>query len=373
MVKKIKPKAVLLLLLLITVLTTGCWDAADVKDIVIPFIAGFDYEKIKGQGKFYLYINNPVVGEAREKSDVLVAEGETVGDTRVDRGNKSARSISVGDLKGFLFGKELASRGLEETFDILYRNPRISKTPNLAVVDGMAKDIFYLKPKNFQTVGENVLDMFKNSSKNNFIPDETIHNFRINALTPGFNPVLPVLSIHGQDKIKISGAALFKKYKMVAMINAEDMRVLTWLRGEEKKGDILFELTDKQGGVKKIAFEGGNKRSVKAKLENGQPVFEVEIKLKGMVAEALGDFRFAGEEKNVELAEKALEEQVKRQCESFIEDLQYKYRVDAILLGKYARIYWPELVEKQDWDEVFCNSEIRVKVKVVIQGSGEVA
>lgn len=368
----IKP-VYMILIILTAMFTTGCWDAVDVKKYDIAIMAGYDYVGSKGQGKFMIYANFPVFGEAKEKSGVLEFEGKTPGDSRIDRFNKTARILTAGDLKAVLVSKHLASRGTEDMFDILFRNPVLGGTPKFAVFDGRIKDMIYIIPRQHRTVGKHIIDLLDNSPKGNFIPDEDIHNFRVNVITPGFNPVLPVIELYDKDKFKVSGAALFKKYKMVAIVNADDMRLLTLLRGEKKNGDILFELKDKKGEIKRITFEGFNSRSVKAKIEDNRLVFEIEIKLKGTVVEALTNFQFAGKEEHLKMAKEALEKKVQSECESFAEDLQNKYRVDAILLGKSARAKWPELVEDEDWDEIFCNSEIRVNVKVMIEGAGEVA
>lgn len=367
------PKFLLVLLLPLTLSLSGCWDAIDIKDLIIPFVGGYDYTSEGGQSKYIFTTNYPIFGQTKEKSDVMVTEGKTFGQTRVDRGNKSPRSFSFGDIKALLIGNELAGQGTKVMFDILFRNPQLSETIMLAVTQGRAEDIINLQPGSYETVGRNVIDLLKNSGRNNFIPDETLHTFRINVLTPGFNPVLPVIKAYDQQKLEIVGAAIFKKYHMVAMLNDQDMRVLTWLRGEKKDGDILFSLTDNQGHIHKITFEGSNDRSVKVKLENGVPTFNIEVKLKGTVVEDTDNFQLAGQEQHVKLVEKALEDKVKTQCMSLVRDLQGKYRVDSILLGEYVRAKWPPLVKQQDWDEVFCNSSIKVKVKAAIQGSGEVA
>lgn len=360
------------LLLLLTLLITGCWDARDVNDIFIPFVAGYDYIEDR-QSPFLLSINFPIIGQGKEKSDILLVEGRSWGETRIDRGNKSSRMLTIGDLKVALIGEGHAKRGTKELSDLLFRSPQISSKLNLAVTEGMAKDVLSIQPENYQTVGQNVMDILNNAGRTNFMPLEDLHTYRIDVMTPGHNPVLPVLRIHGNDKLEISGAALFKKFRMIAKVNQEDMRTLTWLRGEEKNGDILFELEDDEGEIKYLTFEGTNSRSVKASMAEGQPNFKIEIKLTGTVIEALTNFQFAGKEENIQLAEKALEEHVKQQCERFVKDLQEKYRVDAILLGKYARAKWPPLVKDQDWDTVFCKSTIKVNVDVTITNTGEVA
>ncbi|CCO07309.1 Ger(x)C family spore germination protein [Desulforamulus hydrothermalis] len=362
-----------LLLLIISLVIGGCWDAADVKDLYIPFTAGYDYIEKQGEGKLVASVNYPVFARmAKEHSDILVMEGDTVGETRIDKGNKLARRLAIGDLNTLLIGRDLAVRGTREVFDYMFRNPQFSELMKLAVVDGLARDVLQIKPVHYQTVGQNIIELLKNADRSNFIPDMALHDFRICVITPGFNPVLPVLRIHGQNKIEVAGAAIFKGYRMVAMVNKDEMRAVTWLRGEKSTGDITFELVDQAGNQKKLTFEGTNSRSVKAKLVDGVPYFEIEVKLAGEIIESLVGFQFAGKEENIKLAEAALARYIEGKCRSMLEDLQCKYRVDAILLGKYARAKWPDLV-RQDWDEHFCNSIIKVKVKVIIRGSGEVA
>ncbi|GAB6157259.1 Ger(x)C family spore germination protein [Desulfotomaculum varum] len=369
-----KPRlAGVILLLIIILVATGCWDAADVKNLYIPFAASYDYIEMQGEGKLIATVNYPIFARmAKEPSDVLVLEGDTVGETRIDKGNKLARRLAIGDLNTLLIGKELAGRGTREVFDYMFRNPQFSELMKLAVVDGLARDVLQIKPEHYQTVGQNIIELLNNADRSNFIPNMDLHNFRKCVITSGYNPVLPVLRMHGQNKLEVAGAAIFKGYQMVALVNKDEMRALTWLRGEKSTGDITFELVDQAGKLKKLTFEGTNSRSVKASLVDGRPYFEIEVKLEGDIIESLVGFQFAGKEENIKLAEAALARYVEEKCLSMLQDLQHKYRVDAILLGKYARANWPALV-RQDWDEHFSNSVIKIKVKVIIRGSGEVA
>lgn len=364
----------LLMMVFLAVILTGCWDARDVDDLFIPFVGGYDLIQADGGEKFSLTVNFPTLSRnAKEKSDVMILEGETIAATRIDRGNKSSRGMSIGDLKVVLISSELARRGSQDVFDLLFRDPRFSETILLGVTDGRTKDVITIKPHNYQTVGQNIIDLLRNSPRNNFIPKEPLHQFKEDVLTEGFNPVLPVIGVHSNNKLQISGAALFKKYKMVAKISPEEAAVLVWLRGQESYGDILYSFSDAEGKTSKITFEGQNSRSVKAKIVEGKPAFEITINLDGYIAEVADSLEFAGKEENVSAAAEALEEEVRHRCESLVYDLQNKHRVDAILLGRYARAKWPPLVQKQDWDEVFCNSAIKVKVNVKIQSTGEVA
>lgn len=355
--------------ILSTMLLTGCWDAMDVKDFIIPTLEGFDYQK--ETDTYVNVITFPLINQNEKSSDVITSRGRNLSEIDEEQANQSNWIIYLGDIKGIILGKEFAM-GHTEMLDVLLRNPMLSLTPQMAVVDGTAEEIAKLEPQPsyFGGIGTYYIDMLRNATSRNFVSDQTIYEYLLNSSTPGFNPVMPVISAH-DTKIKITGAALFKKNKMVAMVDDQDMRVLTWLRGEKAEGFIPFTLTDEQGKHHQLDFQGTNKRKVKAWMENDVPVFEVEVKLQGVIIQVSGDYRFAGEEQHVQMAGKALAQQVQRQCESFIQDLQQQYQVDAILLGKYARIKWPELVEQQDWDENFCNSIINVKVKTQIYGYGE--
>ncbi|HBV96429.1 MAG: spore gernimation protein [Peptococcaceae bacterium BICA1-7] len=364
----------LLMMVLLAVVLTGCWDAKDIDDLFIPFVGGYDLIENAGGKKYSLTVNFPTLSRnAKENSDVMVVEGETIAATRIDRGNKSSRGMAIGDLRVVLFGNDLARRGVHDVVDLIFRDPRFSNTILLAVTEVRTTDIITIEPHNYQTVGQNIIDLLRNSPKNSFIPRERLHLFRKDLLTEGFNPVLPVIGVHGNNKLKISGAALFKKYKMVSQISTDETAALVWLRGQESYGDVFYSFTDQEGKTRQITFEGQNSRSVKAKLVDGLPVFEINVNLEGYIAESIDTMEFAGKEENVAIAARALEEEVRRRCEALIYDLQNEHRVDAILLGRYARAKWPPLVQKQDWDEVFCKSAIKVKVNVKIESTGEVA
>ena len=60
---------------------------------------------------------------------------------------------------------------------------------------------------------------------------------------------------------------------------------------------------------------------------------------------------------------------IKKDCKDFIEKIQKQYKIDVLNLGEVAAAKYGRHTGV-DWNEVVSNSEIKVNVKVKVEGNG---
>jgi spore germination protein len=70
-----------------------------------------------------------------------------------------------------------------------------------------------------------------------------IHEFKYSLVGKGMDPVLPLLKLQN-DRVVISGVALFKDDKMVLSLNVKQMRLMKLLLGNVKQGTFEVKLDD---------------------------------------------------------------------------------------------------------------------------------
>jgi len=368
-------KIILVLLTLFLFFLSGCWDAKDLGKSDIAIIATYDLaqesEKLKPGDRVVVDLQTPVMGEdVKEKAQVVESVGQTVGEGRNTRGNRSSRYVSITAIRSLIFGESLASEGLGDVLDIVYRNPFLSYTVKLAVVDGYAKDLLKVEPKSFPYIGEEINGLLTYISQQNFVPQVNLAEFHIDETNYGRNPVLPVIAAKAKDKIEISGVAIFKKDFLVGKIDATKMVFLTLLRGDKGHGVITFPLPGEEEVL--ISLQGANSRKVKVGFEEDRAIIDIDIFFKGDIIEVEKSNILDKYMDKFELVKQGAKDYMESNCLEVLSTLQNDYRVDALNTGAVARARYGKSIEHSDWDELFSNADIRVNAHVKIRNHGSI-
>lgn len=364
-------KIAALLMCLSLLFLNGCWDARDIGDVNIVLTASVDKareeDKLHPADRVLVAFQMPVLDPgAQEKSHVIEATGETVGDTRPERASRSFRYLPFAEIQVLLFGEALARAGLQDTLDIVFRNPFLSYQTNLAVVEGYAKDILEIKTATAPNIGIGLLGLLETAPKQSFVPEVTLHDFRNNEIQYGREPVLPVLSIQKKNIVEISGLAIFNDDRMVGKLDREEMKYLTLLRGDKARGSITFPV---QEGVK-VTLQGTNKRKVDVEMVDGQAYYTIDIFMIADIVEATGGYQFDRDLERFAETQQAAEAYIESKCLDIVAQMQNIYMTDALNLGEQARAAYGKSIEDIDEDILFANSEITVNARVKFRNYG---
>lgn len=357
----------------------GCWDSKDVESLAFPIAASYDVHQDNPGGMNQLNqgpLEEPTVdvtvifpnltATANSPITVETIPASTVGYAREKRSFTSSELYVTGFNKVILSGEDLASQGLNKSFESLFRFPEVSKNMLLAVVEGRGEDILKMKPENTDNIASYLYTLLRDP-KAHSIPATTLHEFDASQAA-GRNPVLPVLKAGGVNQVFISGLAVFKKDRLLARLDLHQSRFLALLRGISTQVYIPFILEDEnEQGVALFT----NKRKVKVERQGEKYVFKVQVMLKGIITEHPSEKPVSAE--RAKRIEDYVAGQVERNCRQFINTMQSEWKVDCIDVSKYALSKWRrELEEKVDDEQFISNAEIQVEVKVKLYNSGEV-
>ena len=156
---------------------------------------------------------------------------------------------------------------------------------------------------------------------------------------------------------------------MVKKLNPEEGQMLVLLRGiagESYQPFMRNEAGKKHWGSVLVS----NSRKVKYYQDQQGHNFLITIKLSGTLDEH--SHQAPVTEKHLQEIEKTVEQQVRTQCETFINKMQEEIKVDCIDISKYALAKNRRALEKEiDKPEFIQNANIQVQVKVHLENTGE--
>ena len=346
--------------------STGLNQAQSLEELNIISGLGNDIE-IKGNTVKYVTPFSVYLFEAQGKmeSALKTGTGSSISETRQTRQLTDNKQSILGLEKIFVLSQDIATYGIKNIIDLLFRNPNLNATAYAMVCKGNSSDVLGMNIKGYPSSADYIQGLIKNSVYYNFFSDKyKVLDMFFLAGSEGRNLVLPYIE-RTEEGISITGMALFNKDKMVAKINTDQLKIMNMMRENDVHGILSIKKTPKQS----IDYYATSKRNVSCTKDGDKYKFTININLSGDI---LSDTLFKGlqsdPKKNDEF-DKAMAEQVKKSCNDFITKMKNEYKVDCLELGQVAAAKYGRQTGV-DWNLVVCNSEIEVNVKVNIVKTG---
>jgi len=298
-------------------------------------------------------------------SVVLEGTGKNVPETRSTRQTISSKEFMLGLQKVFIYSEAGAAYGINPLMDISITNQDMNDTSWNVVCKGRAIDMLKFKVDDSPTSSDHISGMIESSSQQNFMSaDYRNIDMYVRVNSEGRGLVLPYLEILN-NKITLTGMAVFKKDKMVAKIPMEEAKYLNFLRNNKAKG-ILTLQKDSQHW---ISTYGNVKRKVHCEKINGKYKFNIDLEFKGKVINNTMYKDFMGNPKTISKYNHELEDETRKRCNEFIYKMQHEYKVDCLELGRDAAATFGRNPE-MDWNNIVCNADIIVNVNVKVDNLG---
>jgi len=152
---------------------------------------------------------------------------------------------------------------------------------------------------------------------------------------------------------------------MVANLPMAEARYMNLLRNNKVNGILTIQKDQSQW----ISTYGITKRKVRAEKIKGKYKFNIDLEFKGKVVNNTMYKDFMNNPYTIEKYCHELEVETKKNCDEFIDKMQHEYKVDCLELGRDAAAAFGRNPET-DWDNVVCNSDITVNVKVKVDNLG---
>ena len=239
----------------------------------------------------------------------------------------------------------------------------------MAVCKGKAEDYLKYKVKGYSNSSEYIGGLVEASVNYNFFSDNyKLIDAYVRIGAEGRSLVLPYIEIT-EEGIEITGMAIFKEDKMVAIADMKNSKILNLLKNDDVKGVISLQKSPKVY----IDFEGKTgKRKVKCYKQGDKYSFNIDLTFTGTV---INNEMYADMIKDINKKkefEKDMAKSIEKQCDDFIKIMKSDYKIDCIALGREAAAKYGRQ-KKIDWNEVVSSADIKVnvKVKVDLQGRGD--
>ncbi|WP_434749060.1 Ger(x)C family spore germination protein [Paenibacillus amylolyticus] len=379
----IKYRAVIALILC-TSLLAGCWDREEINDVA--FVIGIAVDKEGENYRSSLQIALPGQsgsagseggggGTSGDKSWFLLSNtAQTLRGTTLEGQKSLSRKIYYAHRRTILIGEELAREGVAPMLDLLTRFPlnRLSAMP--VVTRGEAYKVIDTDAPIEKFPSEMVRELCFLNMRN----PRSLKTFIDAILSEGIDPFLPIASVSDNvpkdwkdsiTNIKLEGLAIFKKDKLVGMMDKAPADALILAMGEANAPEVMIKAPRGKGSL--FIKLNENNASLHPRVENGKVTVTIELYAKGVVVDNESYYGDRQEEEILRINE-AIHQKIKEDIEEGVHLVQKKFKADILGIGRSIHQHLPKEWKKvkDRWDVLYPEVNVTVNPHVIVENVG---
>lgn len=285
-----------LFLILILLLTSGCWDRRELNQR--GFVAGLALDQGKENNQIMataqviqpIRVGTEQGGSPGGKPFFLVSrEGPTVFDAIRHLNQYSSRKLTYDHNQQYIFGEDLARSGIDKDLDFFKRDPETRESCLIMVAEGKGADILKTPTPLNPISGLYINKMMETDiTSNSQTWAVSLLDFSKMIMSRSTAPVAPLIKIQtrgSEKKLHVSGMAVFdRQLRMVGKLNGSETRGLLWVLGKVQSGIILIK-PGKCNNTYSLEITKASSKII-PRLENGTPQITVKINVSSNLGEA---------------------------------------------------------------------------------------
>ncbi|WP_133016851.1 Ger(x)C family spore germination protein [Clostridium cuniculi] len=371
MLKNKRRKAsILLSLLLLPLLLTGCFDYHDINKVTFPTSIIFDVDDL-GQKIVYLDCIKPYrsTNDSSDKGRRIIYKGigKTALEALNDINRASSFKLDYSQTRAYIFTEKASRKGIKKFLDLINNNSEFSMKPSAFVYYGDVEELLKTVSTDEEYLGLFLNDLVGKEKYNPRAVKSNINYYLSNILMGSNTALLTSISLEDNaidKKIQIQGSSIFKDNVLVEKIDIENSLIYNIMMGNAKSGTL--EISNPESKENFITLQILDS-SMKDKLEfqDGKYKLIKDVNVEVSVSEIQGELIVdANALDYIKVNEEAY-------ISGYAEYLFNKYKkqnLDIFDIDRLAEMYYPN----ENIDNPLSVTEVEVNTKVIIKGTGVV-
>lgn len=292
-------KRTLFLIIGLTVMLAGCWDANVLQDVNYVASVGIDYK----EGSYYAYamlldFSNVAKqdGAGREDAPVWVGRGKgsTVGEAFRDLYATSQQHMFWGHVVSIVFSESMLRRGVESDFiDTFIRFRELRFTQWVFAAKLPIDELFAARPFfNLSPLSSILAEPSAVYRQDSYIRPLRLQRLMVDIREPGRTALLPCLAVNtaewkkdGKDdpKLYVDGVVAVTGKRETAWLARDKLSGLRWF-DRQARNIALTVQTGETKSQARVLF-GHPKTSAKVRMAGGVLVLDLQLDVTGRIVE----------------------------------------------------------------------------------------
>lgn len=367
-----------LIIIIILLLTSGCWNYRELNEFAIVTGMAVDLENDKYQLSFLIANGNKDESQQAQTS-ILTGSGESIYDAFKDISLMSPKELYISHLSIVIISEDVAKNGISNLIDYLMRDPQSHQNFYMIVAkDSKASDVLSILSPLADYPSQNITSNVATSEKlQGKISDASFNLFITKYLSTGFEPIMNSVIIVGNSKkgetsesqeksrqdayTKLDTIALFNKDKLIGWASKEESVGIDMVLGEIST--LYFNILCQDNYVVTVS----NDYNINYEIKQNKII--LNSNMKGSMIEVGCDIDL--ENKN-EI--KQLEQKVEKEMKNYINKailLAQSYKSDIFGFGNLFYKKYPNKYKTiKNWNEYFSNIDIEVNTNFKYTSKG---
>ncbi|PZD95766.1 Ger(x)C family spore germination protein [Paenibacillus sambharensis] len=373
---------------LVVILTTGCWDRREVNDVAFVMGTALDKEGDKYRASIQVALPSQLGGSSSGGSGgggggsgkawaLFSKSGETI---RIANNMEQAgipRQLYFAHRRTFLVGEDMAKEGIAPLMDILGRLPQNRLSVFMVITEGPALPYMKVTSEIERFPSEIVRELAAAYMKSPAMAKTVIHRL----LSEGMDLAIPAVRIVSQETgpgasdkttIKMDGMAVFKDDKLVKQIFGQEAEALLLAMGEAQMVEVPIKPPRGKGTIVLRVQRPNVKLNPKVKSPDDIK-FTLTLEGNVSVVENASAFDTASDSHLNEL-EEVLNTELEGRLKDLIKQLQTEYRSDPIGFAQTLYFHKPQLWRhiKNKWEMIYPTIKVEVISAMHMENTGTV-
>ncbi len=386
----------LLLLCVLLVLLSGCWDREELQQLSIVSGMAIDKgsDKVKNRYKVTVQIINPSQVSGGQQGGKVQASpvttftktGSTLSETLRKISTKAPGELFFPHLQVLVISEKVAKVGIEDLFDMIERDAQFRVLFPVLIARGhaTAKEILEVTTPLEAIPSAKIGDALKSSEEDWGAYKSTRADQVIQGLKEGGVMVTGVeidgeatkgiattnmQQISPSTQIEIKGMALFRNGKLESWLDGHAARGVTWITNEMKRTVMNLNCGKKKEAT---AIEISRAKSAtNVKIKHQKPVIYITVHAEGAVLEN-NCSKDLSKSKVLGQLDEQLEEEIKQEVLLTVKKAQ-KQKSDIFNFGEKVNMadkrVWKNI--ETSWEkDIFPETEVHVNIQAIIRRTG---
>lgn len=373
-------KLKLIIMLLISLLLSGCYGKVELDDLAYAIAIGADLSESGDESEvditYQIAIPVKIAGtETNTGKDTFTTY--TVTAPSLAKANSlvntiTSKQIDLSHVELILYSEELAQKSLTGHINSLISNVDIRPRSTVAICKGKAKDFLEKVSPVSETSParyyELILSSYNYTSQS---AGSEILNFYTATQSPYECPLAVIANLKEESEedenkeATFSGLSVFKGTKLVGELQGDEVLAHLILSNNLNEAVLVVSDSENQNKVVTLIAKQSNSPDIKVSINNNIPHIEVTAYIEARLESDGGNTDYLKEENKNRLHDK-IKEHVKNILENYLEKTTKNLKADAAGFGRYAKsnyLTWPEF-EEINWHDIYEKSTYNIEVNV---------
>ncbi|MBF8982840.1 Ger(x)C family spore germination protein [Lutibacter sp. B2] len=357
----------LLIICILSVLLTGCWDSEDINKKSITITLGVDYvnDGIEFSGELAKLRSSPSEsGEKNQASGVyqLLSYGKNFEESRRHYDSINPYPVFLGATRVVIFGQNYAKEGIEPYLNRIDHLYDYRKTLLSVVSRETPTELFKIKVEKDISVGFLIDDIMQNLEMRGEALYPQIGEILSDIALGHVGYVLPYIGIE-RGSIKYLGMAVMKDSKLEGTIDLENTHgVLYILAQNPTLVEVIPSTKNEKNQISFTTFI--KKRKIKTDYIDEKVIINIDLDLKAQLRYQY--YPEPVEDEDIKKLEDMISKKVENDIVSTMKKAKNEFECDFFDFVRYFRAEHPEIYKKIKWEDQFTRADINVNVKTKV-------